>query len=260
MVFSLKECLKNNKSVYEAILKSGIDISLSTVYRYIAKQKIPIKKYDLPYAVTYKKRKRKIKEYDYSDCRINRENRTYIDYLAYIQNRINEITVQMDFLGSIRSDNKSILILILPQIHTVILYIIENKNSDKVVDIFNCIESKLGYENFCKIFPSILTDRDPCFANFEGIEFSNELGIQRTNLFFCDAFKSTQKASVENMNKQLRKYFPKGKSIDACTQEEVTKIANKINESPLRSLDGFTAKDAFIKLFSEEIYNKLFNL
>lgn len=223
-------------------------------------KKIPIKKYDLPYAITYKKRKRKIKEYDYSNCRINRENRTYLDYLAYIQNRINEMTVQMDFLGSIRSDNKSILTLILPQIHTVFLYIIENKNSDKVVDVFNYIESKIGYENFCKVFPSILTDRDPCFANFEGIEFSKDLGTQRTNLFFCDTFKSTQKASVENMNKQLRKYFPKGKSINKYTQEDVFKIANKINEAPLRSLDGFSTKDAFIKLFNDEIYNKLFNL
>ena len=92
----------------------------------------------------------------------------------------------------------------------------------------------------------------------QGIEFSKDLGAQRTNLFFCDAFKSNQKASVENMNKQLRKFFPKGSSIDNFTQDEVTKIANNINETPVRSLDGFTPKEAFCKIFGEEIYNKLF--
>lgn len=258
LVYSLQEGLKNKKSVYVATLESGIDISTSTVYRYIAEGKLPIKKIDLPYAVSYKKRKKKIKEYDYSDCKIDRENRTYIDYLAYIQTRINEITVQMDFLGSIRTDNKTILTLILPPLHCVILFIIENRNSAKVVETFDHIESLIGYENFCKVFPSILTDRDPCFANMQGIEFSKDLGAQRTNLFFCDAFKSNQKASVENMNKQLRKFFPKGSSIDKFTQEEVTAIANMINETPVRSLDGFTPKEAFIKVFGEEIYNKIF--
>ena len=258
LVYSIKEGLKNKKSVYVSLLESGIDISISTVYRYIAEGKVPIKKIDLPYAVSYKKRKKKIKEYDYSDCKINRENRTYLDYLAYVQDRINEITTQMDFLGSIRTDSKSILTLIMPPLHCVFLFIIENKNSKKVVEIFDYIESEIGYENFCKIFPSILTDRDPSFADMQGIEFSKDLGAQRTNLFFCDAFKSNQKASVENMNKQLRKFFPKGSSIDNFTQDEITKIANNINETPIRSLDGFTPKEAFCKIFGEEIYNKLF--
>ena len=164
---------------------------------------------DLPYAVTYKKRKRKIKEYDYPNNQIDRSNRTYLDYLAYMKTRINEITTQMDFLGSIKSDSKSILVLILPQIHFIFLYIIEKKNSFKVVETFNSIEKLIGYKKFCEIFPSILTDRDPSFSDIQGIEFSKELGTQRTYLFFCDAFKSNQKASVENMNKQSRKFFHK---------------------------------------------------
>ncbi len=57
LVFSLIEGLKNKKSVYVSILESGIDISISTVYKYIAEGKVPIKKIDLPYAVTYKKKK-----------------------------------------------------------------------------------------------------------------------------------------------------------------------------------------------------------
>ena len=152
LVYSIKEGLKNKKSVYVSLLESGIDISVSTVYRYIAEGKVPIKKIDLPYAVSYKKRKKKIKEYDYSDCKINRENRTYLDYLAYVQDRINEITTQMDFLGSIRTDSKSILTLIMPPLHCVFLFIIENKNSKKVVEIFDYIESEIGYEISVKFY------------------------------------------------------------------------------------------------------------
>ena len=50
----------------------------------------------------------------------------------------------MDFLGSIKTDRKSILTLIIPELHFVILRIIEDKNSQKVVDVFNDIQDKIG--------------------------------------------------------------------------------------------------------------------
>ncbi len=255
----LKEGLKNKKSVYAIVKGSNVDISVPTVYRYITTNKVDIKKMDLPYAVTYKKRKKQIKEYDYPINIVDRSNRTYLDYLSYIKSHINEMTVQMDFLGSIKTDSKSILTLIIPEIHFVFLFIIKNRTASKVVDVFNLLEHILGYEIFCEIFPSILTDRDPCFSSIKEIEFSMELGLQRTYLFFCDAFKSNQKASVENMNKQLRKYFPKKLSIDEYSQEQVWNIAKAINESPLFSLDGHSPKQAFEKLFGNETYDKLFH-
>ena len=212
----------------------------------------------MPYAVTYKKRKKKIKEYDYKDNKIDRSNRTYLDYLSYIHARINEMTVQMDFLGSIKTDIKSILVLIIPELHFVFLFSIEKKNSNKVVDVFNFLEDLIGYEKFSDIFPSILTDRDPSFSNIDGIEFSHETGQKRTNLFFCDAFKSNQKASVENMNKQIRKFFPKGKSVDYLSQENIRLIAKTINETPLYSLDGATPKEVFCQIFGLATYDKIF--
>lgn len=259
LVLTIKEGLATKRSVYASIKASGIGISLPTVYRYISEKRIPISKMGLPYAVTYKKRKRKAKEYDYPNNKIDRSNRTYLDYLAYAKSHVNEITVQMDFLGSIRPDSKSILVLILPQIHFILLFAMEKKGSPKkVVEAFDALERALGHEKFCEIFPSILTDRDPSFSNIQGIELSGETGARRTNLFFCDAFKSNQKASVENMNKQIRKFFPKGKSVDCYTQEQVALVAKTVNEAPLYSLDGHTPKEAFITLFGSESYTKLF--
>ena len=257
---ALKEGLKNKKSVYSIIHSSGVDVSLPTVYRYIKDKKVDVSRIDLPYAVTYKKRKKQNKKYEYPENnKVDRHNRTYVDYLAYKKTHINEFTTQMDFLGAIKADSKSILTLIIPDIHFVFLYIIENRNSEKVTKVFDELENKLGYEKFNEIFPSILTDRDPCFSDIVGIEFSKETGIQRTYLFFCDAFKSNQKASVENMNKQIRKFFPKGSSVDRYTQDEIDVIVKTINESPLFSLDGYSPKEAFITIFGQEAYDKLFH-
>ena len=255
----LKEGLKDKKSIYAIIHSSDIDVSIPTVYRYIQEKKVAISKMDLPYAVTYKKRKKANKKYEYPDNnKISRYNRTYLDYLAYKKVHINEMTTQMDFLGSIVTDRKSILVLIIPEIHFPFLFIVENKDSNKVVTLFDDIENKIGYEKFKEIFPSILTDRDPCFSDISGIEFSKEDGYQRTYLFFCDAFKSNQKASVENMNKQIRKFFPKGQSIDNYVQDDIVTINKTIIESPLFSLDGHSPKEAFILLFGQETFDNLF--
>lgn len=257
----LKEGLKDKKSIYSIIHSSDIDISVPTVYRYIQEKKVDVSKMDLPYAVTYKKRKRAIKKYEYPENnKVDRMNRTYVDYLAYRKSHINEMTVQMDFLGSIISDSKSILTLIIPDIHFPFLFIIENKNSNKVIEVFDELERRLGYHKFNEIFPSILTDRDPCFSNIQGIEFSKEIGVQRTYLFFCDAFKSNQKASVENLNKQIRKFFPKGKSVDHLTQDDMHAVNKIMIESPLFSLDGHSPKEAFILIFGQESFDKLFYL
>jgi len=256
---ALTEGLLEKKSIYSIIHSSRIDVSIPTVYRYIKEKKVNVSRMDLPYAVTYKKRKKQNKKYEYpGNGKIDRHNRTYIDYLAYKKSHINEMTTQMDFLGSIVSDRCSILVIIIPEIHFSFLWIVKDKNSEKVVEIFNELENKLGYEKFNEIFPSILTDRDPCFADILGIEFSKELGVQRTYLFFCDAFKSNQKASVENFNKQIRKFFPKGKSIDHLTQEDINVVNKILVESPLFSLDGYSPKEAFITLFGQEAFDKLF--
>lgn len=253
---AIRSGLAKKKRLTDIILETGIKVSLPTIYRYIALGKIDIKKMDLPYATTYKKRKSN-KMYDYSDNKIDRTNRTYLDFMAFMRSHLGIIHSQLDFLGAIKQDHKSILTLIIVEIHFVLLFLIEDKNSQKVVEIFNSIEDKIGDKEFKEVFPVILTDRDPCFSDFNGIEFSHQNGDERTKLFFCDAYKSVQKGTVENMNKQLRKYFPKGKSIDSLDQKDVTNIQNLLNECHLKSLDGHTPKEAFIRLFGEETYKKL---
>lgn len=136
---------------------------------------------DLPYAITYKKRKKSNKKYEYHENKnIDRSNRTYIDYLYCLQAHPNTFIVQIDFLGSIKTDYKSILTLIIPDLHFVILYIIENKSSSKVVGVFDDIQNRIGIKAFQRVFPAILTDRDHSFSNITGIETDLITGELRT--------------------------------------------------------------------------------
>ena len=126
-----------------------------------------------------------------------------------------------------------------------------------MVKFFDDLEETIGTDIFLELIPVILTDRDPCFSDISGICYSKITGEERCKLFFCDPYVSSQKPNIENANKRLRKYFPKKKSIDKYTHKDIKKLNKLILETPLRSLDGNTPKNAFIKIYDEELFLKL---
>lgn len=138
-------------SVYQIDVELPFDITPETIYKFIRNGQIPVKRIDLPYAVTYKKRKKIKKEHEYNESKIDRCNRTFIDYLAFSK-ASNLYTTELDFLGSKRGNSYTILTLIIREIHFTLIFLVENKNADKIVKIFDKIESKVGYENFIRVF------------------------------------------------------------------------------------------------------------
>jgi IS30 family transposase len=257
----IKKGIDENKSIYQIKIESGDEInkSISTLYRYINKGYLTTKRIDLPYAVKYKKRKHN-KKYEYTDNKIDRSNHTYLDYLSFIHKNPHVNVWQLDFLGTIKSDSKNILSFILPNVHFTLLDILNKPNSNKVVSFFDDLEETIGTNAFIDLIPVILTDRDPCFNDIEGICFSKITGEERCKLFFCDPYVSNQKPHVENINKQIRKFFPKGKTVDNHTKESVKKHNITLLNTPIKSLDGYTPKEAFISVYGEDLFGKFFNI
>ena len=257
---TIKEGIENKKSIYQIKIEnnSNIDKSVTTLYRYVNNGYLTTKRTDLPYAVKYKKRKYK-KKYEYSENNnIDRSGHTYLDYLAYLHKHPGTYVWQLDFLGAIKTDNNNILSFVLPNLQFILLDLIKNPNSEKVVNFFDNIENNIGTNAFIELIPVILTDRDPNFADINGICFSKTTGEERCKLFFCDPYVSNQKPNVENINKQLRLFFQKGKTIDKYQKQDIKNVNKTLLNRPLRSLDGNTSKEAFTKVFDDELFNKLF--
>lgn len=56
--------------------------------------------------------------------------------------------------------------------------------------------------------------------------------------FFCDPYSSWQKGSVENVNKMVRRYIPKGTDISSLSQSFLDSISSILNKKP-RVILGF---------------------
>ena len=65
--------------------------------------------------------------------------------------------------------------------------------------------------------------------------------------FFCDPYSSWQKGSVENVNKMLRVFFPKGTDFSTVTQQDVSSACAIINGKPRKVLGYRSALEVSLK-------------
>lgn len=85
-----------------------------------------------------------------------------------------------------------------------------------------------------------------------GSEFRNHKDISRylgATIYFADPYSSWQKGAIENTNKLIRQYIPKGANFDDYTDEQILQIQYKINRRPREKLHFSTPKDCFFKFF-----------
>ncbi|MDE5561140.1 MAG: IS30 family transposase [Bacteroidaceae bacterium] len=66
-------------------------------------------------------------------------------------------------------------------------------------------------------------------------------------VFFADSYSSWQKGAVENANKLIRQYIPKGTDFYTLTDAFIRKIQYKLNRRPRKKLYFDSPKNAFFK-------------
>ena len=83
-----------------------------------------------------------------------------------------------------------------------------------------------------------------------GIEFMNHKNICKAldcTVYFADPYCSGQKGAIENMNKILREFFPKGTDFRLVSQAQLDKVQYQINERPRKKLGFSTPKIEFFR-------------
>jgi len=89
---------------------------------------------------------------------------------------------------------------------------------------------------------TITTDNGSEFARHEWI--TKMLNVP---VYFADSYCAWQKGAVENENKLIRQYIPKGTNISGVTDRKIAKIKKIINERPRKKLNFATPTMIFYK-------------
>ena len=154
---------------------------------------------------------------------------------------------EMDSVMGCKGSKQALLVLTERRTRMGIIVLVEDHTAESVVKAINRLERKFG-KLFYTMFKSITVDNGCEFQDFEGIEVAHRRKGKRTIVFFCHPYSAYERGSNENMNRLIRRFFPKGTNFDEVTKEQVAEAERWINNYP-RKLLGWKSAAA---LFDEE--------
>ena len=142
-----------------------------TIYNYVDANLINARNLDLPRKVRRRVRKKKSVEMKVDKaCRIDR---TYEDYLRFMEEHPDSPVVEIDSVEGIKGSAVLLTIhFVKPKLQ--LAFKRTCNNSQSVTDIFNWLYETLGADIYCRLFPVILADNGTEFSNPKTIELDAE--------------------------------------------------------------------------------------
>lgn len=85
---------------------------------------------------------------------------------------------------------------------------------------------------------TITTDRGP-----ENHGYQEIMDTLDTKVYFCNPYHSWEKGAVENTNGRIRRFLPKGKTLENLTDSYLKRIENQMNNTPRKCLKFMTPRE-----------------
>ena len=232
--------LKKGQSLAHIYAHHGHEIPCSrrTLYNYIDKGIFEAKNVDLRRRVRYKCKVRKTGTRISVLSREFRIGRMYEDFQKFMKRNPGTNVIEMDTVEGGKGNGKKVfLTLFFRSCSLMLIFLLEEKTQEQVIEVFDTLSNKLGIALFHELFPVILTDNGVEFQ-FPGRLECDENGERRTKIFYCNPNSSWQKGMIEKNHSYIRYVVPKGESLDRLEHQDVTLLTNHINSEARDSLNG----------------------
>ena len=214
-------------------------VSTKTLYNYIDKRMLKIRNIDLPLKVRRKSRKDKCKQ----------SKRIFGMSIEERPDEVNSRTAfghwKIDTIVGKRETSPVLLALDERLTRKRHLVKIPSRSSEAVRIGLEKIAELYG-ERFETVFKSVTSDNGSEFAEL-GRYLPNS-----TKVYYAHPYSSYERGTNEKQNSLVRRFFPKGKSFDDVTDEQVAFVEHWINNLP-RKIFNYHCSD-FI------FYNVLFDI
>ncbi len=248
LVAYIEDMVRNRKYSPEALLlhaqNEGLvfdtKICAKTIYNYFDMGLfLNADWHDLP----QKKKKAEKKERKSSVALNNRSGRSINERDPAVMNRDTYGHWEMDtVVGGQKKGLSCLLVLSERMTREEIVIKMKNKKASSVVHALNMLERKLGSKTFRQKFLTITCDNGVEFMDADGIEKSRYTKGNRTTLYYCHPYSAWERGTNENINRMIRRFFPKGIDFDTVTTKQVQFVQDWINNYPRKILGGVSSK------------------
>ena len=155
------------------------------------------------------------------------ESRTFIDKRPQIINLRKRIgDVETDFIISGKTGKGILLVVVCRKTRVVFIERIVKVSISNVHRAFLRIKKRFSEMR------TITTDNDILLQKHKELE-----ALLNLKIYFCDPYSSWQKGTVENTNKYIRRYIPKGSNISKYSKYIIKKIETRLNNRFMECLD-----------------------
>lgn len=150
---------------------------------------------------------------------------------------------EMDTVVSGQGTGKSCLLVLSERmIREEIIIKIKDKTSSSVVHALDMLERKYGSRKFREKFKTITCDNGTEFLDQVALEKSRYTKGNRTTLYYCHPYSAYERGTNENINRMIRRFFPKGTNFDEVASKQVHFVEDWINNYPRKILGGLSSR------------------
>ena len=251
---TISDAVRNGQHIYHAVKSNDVNVSVSSVYRYIKSGYYSIWLLDLPRAVKFKARNEKKSEFVPYWAK---QGRAYADFLEFISQNDDVSVVQLDtVIGEI--GGKVIMTIHFVNTDFMVGLLMDNKTAAESASKIAELKKNLKANNFefGEIAPILLTDNGGEFSIVSSFENDAD-GNLESHMFFCEPCSPHEKAHIEKNHTLFRDIVPTGTSFDGFTQDTVNLIFSHVNSVKRKQFNGKSAYEMFAFSYSEDLANAL---
>ena len=218
--------IKQGQSIHQICVNNADEIMLDerTIYNYVDAGLLSVGNIDLPRKVRYKACGKKPSVRVDKQCHLGR---TYEDFLEYTAANPDTPVVEIDSVEG-RKGGKVLMTVFFRNSNLMLAFLRDRNSARSVTEVFEWLYETLGHEQYCRLFPIILTDRGSEFTDPVSIECT-KFGEIRSRVFYCDPQRSDQKGGCEVTHEFIRRVLPKGTSFDHLQQSDILRMMSHIN-------------------------------
>lgn len=226
----------------ELFPKSEI-VCTKTLYNELRAGNLPISSFDVPEVLSRCKHP--------NICRKNKRiyGRSIDERPKEVLDRIVMGHWEIDTIIGRKKGKEAVVLTLVEKVSDFCLAIkIPHKDSKSVMTAFAILKEEYGEERFSEIFKTITADNG---SEFERLSDLEALG---TNVYFAHPYSSWERPQNERQNRILRRYIPKGVSINRYSVENILFFQDEMNAMPRRIL-GYCAPEDLFDNFLDQVYS-----